>query len=88
MSAYFQTCLASTAYLDPCVLPDWARVVRPGGLVVFTHPTNITGRWEPRQEEMVVRGEWEEVWVGRVPYLPTSGDPGLENGKIYVYRIK
>merc|ERR1719187_2653294 len=67
-------CLSATAFLTPSVLSEWLRVVKPGGLVVFSHPTAIavTRGWEAEQDGMARRGEWSEEWASQevLDYLP------------------
>ena len=38
-------CVGTTTYLKPDVLEDWARVLTPGGVMLFTHKTAVWPLW-------------------------------------------
>lgn len=82
-------CVGVMTYL-PDVEAAWrefARVVRPGGLVVVTQREDL---WEPRQCQRVIdRLAAEDVWVpvevnGPAPYLPEATGALADLGCYYV----
>ena len=82
-------CVGVMTYL-PEVEPVWrefARVVRPGGLVVITQREDL---WEPRRcQDIVDRLATEGVWTpldisGPAPYLPKATGGMAELGGYYV----
>uniref|UniRef100_A0A7S4SJ91 Methyltransferase type 11 domain-containing protein n=1 Tax=Alexandrium monilatum TaxID=311494 RepID=A0A7S4SJ91_9DINO len=84
-------CVGTTTYLEPAVLVDWLRVVRPGGALILTHKTSVWKVWEPDQELLVRAGAMTQAWVSEpMHYLPSlrndaKADPD-ERAKVYVYR--
>ena len=87
------TCVGTTTYLEPTALSDWARCVRPGGLIVFTHKSAMleSVAWTEAQAALVHAGVWSSVWVSDgLDYLPTLAAQCRERAdevvKIFVYR--
>ena len=84
------TCVGTTSYLDPEVLSHWARLVKPGGLIVLTHKTEIWKKWEPVQTKFVLDGTLEHILTSsEMLYLPgfkTACTNENERAKIYVFR--
>ena len=81
-------CVGTTTYLSPDVLAGWSNLVRPGGLVVLTHKTDVWEIWSPIQEKLVEDGVLEHVTTSKeLLYLPgfSSRDEN-ERAKIYVFR--
>mmetsp|Transcript_104962 Transcript_104962/g.203160 ORF Transcript_104962/g.203160 Transcript_104962/m.203160 type:complete len:480 (+) Transcript_104962:60-1499(+) len=84
-------CVGTTTYLQPFVLRDWLRVLRPGGALVFSHKTAVWATWEPQQIALVTCGAMALSWISEpLHYLPSlkdeaKADPG-ERAKVYVYR--
>jgi len=82
-------CVGTTTYMTPEVIREWLRLLKPGGLCIFTHKTAVWGAWEPAQEEVVEEGLWEKVSVSEeLPYLPGFSEEAreTERAKIYCYR--
>jgi hypothetical protein len=82
-------CIGTTTYLDPHkATAEWLRLLKPGGLAVFTHKTAVWKKWEPVQGSLVAQGAWAEVSVSdELPYLPGFDDNARDNerAKVYVY---
>jgi len=81
------SCVGTTTYLKPSVFDEWLRVVKPDGLLVFTHKTGVMQPWEEEQERRERMGQWKLVY--RSPplyYLPTLTDPSQERVHVFVYR--
>ena len=82
-------CVGVMTYLPDVegVWREFARVVRPGGLVVLTQREDL---WEPRRcQEVVDRLAAENVWTpldvnGPAPYLPEASGGMAELGCYYV----
>jgi predicted TPR repeat methyltransferase len=69
------TVVGVMTYLGPdgCALDEFCRVVKPGGLVIFTHRTDKVDKWKSRQEQFVKEGKWETVEITEpLPYLPKN----------------
>ena len=84
-------CVGTTTYLEPAALDEWLRVVRPGGLLAFTHKSACIAAWEARQQQLVDAGSWAAVWRSDgLPYLPVLPDECRERDDevvhIYIYR--
>ena len=82
-------CVGTTSYLSPDVLNGWSRLVRPGGILVLTHKTEVWKIWEPIQNELVRRGILEHVITSEeMLYLPGFSVNSRENerAKIYAFR--
>ena len=81
-------CVGTTSYLKPGVLRDWCRVVKPNGLLIFTHKTAVWPSWEPLQARLVEDAWWNEteIWTD-LNYLPGYDDNARinERAKIYCY---
>ncbi len=74
----------------PYVLTEWIRVIRPGGILIFTHKSSIFEPWEQEQAKLEECGLWRKQWVSReIPYLPSLMLEGKDNctemAKIYMY---
>ncbi len=82
-------CVGVLTYLPEleAVWREFARVVRPGGIVAMTQREDL---WEPRGcRALLDRLESEGVWrgldvSGPAPYLPGSEGPLAELGAYYV----
>lgn len=74
---------------DGCSLDEFCRVVKPGGLVLFTHRTDKVDQWTTRQERMEKDRRWERVEISEpLPYLPGNPEYG-EKVKVivHIYRV-
>ena len=74
-------------------MEDWIRVVRTGGLVVFTHQSPLWSHWEELQGQLEERKIWKKIWVLEPPMLFLPGlkignqnAPNKELFKVYVYQ--
>lgn len=72
-------CIGTLTYIEdvPPVLREFARITKPGGMVIFTHRTDMID--DPKFQENLKRIEtdkiWEEVLVSDPqPYLPGNKD--------------
>ena len=76
---------------DPSVLNDWLEVVRPGGIICFTHKSSVLGGWEAEQEKISNANKWSTLFIHPgIPYLPSLQLGEAKNCKeivrIYIYR--
>ena len=86
------TCVGTLTYLDPGsgVLAEFCRVVRPGGLVCFTHRTDKLEQWRPVQARMCDAKTWEAVEITEaMDYLPNHPEYGPQGIQmvLHVYRV-
>jgi len=83
-------CVGTTSYLSPEVLAGWSKLIRPGGLIVLTHKTEVWKKWEPIQDGLVKDGILEHVMTSKeLLYLPGFSSEGRnlnERAKIYCFR--
>jgi len=86
-------CVAGTSYVSAeSVLPEFLRVVRPGGLIGFSHKAGTWPEYVPLQESLVTEGAWKGVYEGdEQEYLPNfdEGDGeelGVMTMKIWFYQ--
>jgi predicted TPR repeat methyltransferase len=85
------TCVGTLTYLDPGsgILAEFCRVVRPGGLVCFTHRTDKLELWRPVQARMCEAMTWEEIETTEpMDYLPNHPEYGPQGIQmvLHVYR--
>ena len=81
------SCVGTSTYLTPAVLEDWVRVVKTGGVLVFTHKTAVMDKWEEEQGRMEEEGMWRCKYKSDpLYYLPGLVRPGLERVYVYVYQ--
>jgi predicted TPR repeat methyltransferase len=81
------SCVGTSTYLNPSVLGEWLRVVKDGGLVVFTHKTAVLGEWEEEQDRLEEEGRWKCKYKSDpLFYLPALVNPGLERVYVFVYQ--
>jgi len=69
------TVVGVMTYLEPdgCCLDEFCRVVKPGGLVIFTHRTDKVDQWTDAHEKFISDGKWEKVEItDPLPYLPQN----------------
>merc|ERR1712110_141639 len=87
-SVDYLTCIGTTTYLEPKVIHDWLRVVKPGGYISFTHKTIIWPKWETLQENFQKCGKWKHIWTSKeLFYLPScSGEDISSRVKVYIYQ--
>ena len=81
------TCVGVTTYLQPAVLQDWLRLLKTGGLAVFTVKSGVKDKWKASQDLLETRGDWRSVYISKpLYYLPGLRDPKEERVFVYVYR--
>ena len=74
------------------MLKHWLRVVKPGGILCFTHKSSVWPLWEDEQQNLEENEkQWKKVWVHPgLPYLPSLKPDGVsvcrELVRIYIYR--
>lgn len=82
-------CVGVLTYIDPGNRPDllreMARVIKPGGAVVFTSRTDMAAAWEANAAALEAEGAWKlHARSEPMPYLPRNPDYA-ENIKVKVY---
>jgi len=85
------TVVGVMTYLEPTgvSLDELCRVVRPGGLVLFTHRTDKVEKWAAKHQQLIADKKWEKVEITEpMPYLPGNPEYG-EKVKtiIHVFRV-
>ena len=81
------SCVGVTTYLSPMVFNEWLRVVKQGGLLVFTTKTGVMKTWEEEQDKREDLVQWEKVYKSPpLYYLPTLTDPSEERVYVFVYK--
>jgi SAM-dependent methyltransferase/mannose-6-phosphate isomerase-like protein (cupin superfamily) len=79
-------CVGTTTYLRASVLDEWLRVVRPGGLIGFTHKSAVWPLWEGHQQDLVSQGKWEAAGLSEdLSYLPGYDENARLNERVRVY---
>ena len=76
---------------EPSVLYDWLEVVRPNGIICFTHKSSVLPAWEVEQEKISNANKWSTLFIHPgIPYLPSLQLGESQNCKeivrIYIYR--
>lgn len=86
-------CIGTLTYIEnvPAVLREFARITKPGGMVIFTHRTDMIDAPEYQKDLKAIEtdGVWKEVYVSEPkPYLPGNEDFS-DKIKIvyYAYRV-
>lgn len=96
-------CVGTTSYLTAggCCMPEWCRVLVPGGLAVFTIRGPYTTSppyyeevgWKATMDRLCAEGAWEPVSESEdVGYLPdhpefgVGGSSSLAYCRVFVYR--
>lgn len=72
-------CIGTLTYIEnvPAVLREFARITKPGGMVIFTHRTDMIDDPEFQEKLKAIEADnvWKEVLVsGPAPYLPGNKD--------------
>lgn len=86
-------CVGVLTYIDPGNRPDllreMARVVKPGGAVVFTSRTDTAAAWEANAAALEAEGVWERHARSEpMPYLPLNPDYAEDiKMKVYAYVV-
>ena len=81
------SCVGTSTYLKTSVFSEWLRVVKQGGLLVFTHKTGVMKPWEEEQDRREEEGQWKKVYRSLpLYYLPTLTDPSQERVHVFVYK--
>jgi len=81
------TCVGVTTYIEPYVIVEWCKVVKPGAYIVFTVKSGVLQKWKRGQDDMVKRKLWKFVFESEpLFYLPTLRDPNQERVFIFVYQ--
>lgn len=84
------TCIGTLTYVNPAAgtLPEFVRLVAPGGLVCVSHRTDQVNAWETVQTSLEDQaGAWKLEKVGPLPYLPQhpdSADNNLIKSRLYL----
>jgi SAM-dependent methyltransferase len=85
------SCVGTLTYLEPAsgVLAEFVRVVRPGGLICFTHRTDKIDVWRPEQARLVETGAWALVHESEpLAYLPNHPEYGDSIRRVdSIYRV-
>lgn len=85
------TLVGVMTYLEPtgCSLQEMIRVVRPGGVVAFTHRTDKVDAWRDAQGQLVAEKKWELLHETQpMPYLPTNPEYGSKiQVRIHMYKV-
>lgn len=86
-------CIGTLTYIDdvPTVLREFARITKPGGMVIFTHRTDMIDdpEFQKKLKNIEIDNVWEKVFISDPePYLPGNEDFS-DKIKIvyYAYRI-
>ena len=89
------TCIAVLTYIDPsnspCLLEELARVVKPGGAVVFSHRPDMHNydEWAQKAQELEAAGKWKLFkQSGPHSYLPDSPDLEFIRFAIFSYIVQ
>jgi len=81
------TCVGVTTYLEPWVIVEWCKMVKPGGYLVFTVKSGVLQKWRKSQDDFEKRKFWKKVHESDpLFYLPTLRDPNQERVHIFVYQ--
>ena len=86
-------CIGTLTYIDdvPPVLREFARITKPGGMVIFTHRTDMIDdpKFLKDLKSIETDNVWEEVFVSDPqPYLPGNKDFSDKiNIVYYAYRV-
>jgi predicted TPR repeat methyltransferase len=74
---------------EPDALEELCRVVKPGGLVCFTHRTDKVDAWIPAQKRLETEDRWTPVELTpALPYLPLNPDYADRiKVTIHLYRV-
>jgi len=83
-------CVGVTSYIinfDNCIA-EWIRIVKPGGLITFTHRTNIYDEDNNGAKSVYEKFEKEGKWIllektEPMPYMPTNPLPEESQKEIY-----
>ena len=67
---------------------DWLRVLKPGGIISFTHKSQVWSKWEVVQKGLVRQMKWKQVWQSKdLFYLPScDGEDIKTRVRIYLYQ--
>jgi len=71
-------------------MEEFCRIVKAGGLIVFTHRTDYVDKWAAKHEELESQGKWEKVEVTEpLAYLPSNPDFADKiKVVVHVYRVR
>lgn len=86
-------CIGTLTYIEdvPTVLREFARITKPGGMVIFSHRTDMIDdpEFQEKLKSIEIDNVWEKVFISAPePYLPGNEDFS-DKIKIvyYAYRI-
>ena len=84
----YQIVVSFPTIIGPKVFDDWLRLLKPDGIICFTHIDDVWKEWEPYQANLSVTKAWKELRISRDMYFMPSCD--RENTsvrcRIYVYQ--
>lgn len=87
-------CIGTLTYVEnvPDVVREFARITKPGGMVIFSHRTDMIDDpdYQIRLKAIETDGIWKEEHISEpVPYLPGNEDFGKDIELVfYAYRVK
>jgi len=86
-------CIGVLTYVEnvPDVVREFARITKPGGMVIFSHRTDMIDDpdFQNRLQAIEKDGVWKEEYVSEpIPYLPGNEDFGEKVQVVfYAYRV-
>jgi len=86
-------CIGTLTYVEnvPDVVREFARITKPGGMVIFSHRTDMIddADFQTRLKAIETDGVWKEEFISEpVPYLPGNEDFGEDIQIVfYGYRV-
>ena len=79
------TCVGTLTYVEPGILQEFCRIVKPGGLVCYTNRSDRLQKFEVEEARLEKESCWRLIEkLGPLPYLPNHTDYA-EKVQVYVY---